>query len=137
MKKLLSSTVSVGSLLLMAAPVLAATSGAEPGEAGTIKIPRAANVNINDLGTLIGAVLGLILIIASVLAFLYLILGGLQWITSGGDKAGLEAARDKITNAIVGLIVVAAAWAVMFLVSQFLGIQGLFSGSGLVIPRAF
>lgn len=78
---------------------------------------------ITDLGKLISAVVGTLLIIAALIAFLYLILGGIQWITSGGDKTGMEAARNKITHAIVGLIIVGAAWAIMTLVQNFLGVN--------------
>lgn len=75
------------------------------------------------IGQLISNIVGLLLIFAFCLALLYLIMGGLQWITSGGDKASLETARNKITNAIIGLIVVAAAYAIFMLVGQFLGIN--------------
>lgn len=75
------------------------------------------------IGGLVGGIIGAFLIFAFVAAFMYLILGGFNWITSGGDKSKLQAARDEITNAIIGLIVVAAAWAIMTLIGNFLGIQ--------------
>jgi len=78
---------------------------------------------ITNVGQLISAVVGTLLVIAALLAFVFLILGGIQWITSGGDKAGMESARNKITHAIVGLIIVGAAWAIMTLVGNFLGIS--------------
>ncbi|MEK7165419.1 MAG: hypothetical protein AAB874_01250 [Patescibacteria group bacterium] len=97
----------------------------------TFLLPQAAHAALNvpppvnypnvELGSVISAIVGILLLVAAVLAFLFLILGGIQWITSGGDKAGMEAARNKITAAIVGLIIVAAAWAIMLLVGQFIG----------------
>jgi len=89
----------------------------------SISVPKPTNFNIVDLGTLISSVVGTLLIVAALMAFLYLILGGIQWISSGGDKAGMEAARNKITHAIVGLVIVGSAWAIMTLVSSFLGIS--------------
>ena len=83
---------------------------------------RAKVFNIQNLGELVSAAAGSLLIIAALLAFFYLILGGIQWITSGGDKAGMEAARNKITHAVVGLVIVGAAWAIMTLVQNFLGV---------------
>lgn len=91
-------------------------------EPPAITIGQPANVRIGELGTLLSAVVGSLLIIAALLAFFFLILGGIQWITAGGDKAGMEAARNKITHAIVGLVIVGAAWAIMILVQNFLGI---------------
>lgn len=101
----------------------------------TINIPQPSNVKINNIGQLLSAVVGLLLIISALLAFFFLILGGIQWITSGGDKAGMEAARNKITHAIVGLIIVGAAWAVMILVQNFLGVTII--GSSFTLPAAF
>ena len=89
--------------------------------AQSINVPQPNTVTVNQLGNVIGATVGLLIIFAAVAAFLFLILGGLQWITSGGDKAGMETARNKITAAIVGLIIVAAAWAIMVLMGQFIG----------------
>lgn len=98
-------------------------------------VPQPDQFRISDLGQLISAVVGTIMIIAALLAFLYLILGGIKWITSGGDKAGMEEARNKITHAIVGLIVVGAAWAIMTLVQNFLGVQII--GGTIDLPRPY
>ncbi|MFC1646961.1 hypothetical protein ACFL1A_01625 [Patescibacteria group bacterium] len=90
---------------------------------------------IDDFGQLLGAVTGTLLIIAALLAFFFLILGGIQWITSGGDKTAMEAARNKITHAVVGLVIVGAAWAIMLLVQGFLGVN--FIGGDLPFPSPF
>ncbi len=70
-------------------------------------------------GKIISGVIGGMFIVAFFIAFIYLVTGAFHWITSSGDKANLEHARGKIINAIVGLIIVAAAWSVMVLVAQF------------------
>lgn len=100
-----------------------------------INIPQPSNIKIADVGQLISALVGTLLIIAALLAFFFLIMGGIQWITSGGDKAGMEAARNKITHAIVGLIIVGAAWAIMILVQNFLGVSII--GGTLSFPKPF
>ena len=105
-------------------------------EGAPIKVTRDVNlVKIEDIGSLISALVGTMIIIAALLAFLYLMLGGISWITAGGDKAGMESARNKITHAIVGLIIVGAAWAIMILVQSFLGINIL--GAGVKLPTPF
>lgn len=101
-----------------------------------IVINTPESIRISSIGQLISALVGTLLIIAALLAFIYLILGGISWITSGGDKAGMESARNKITHAIVGLIIVGAAWAIMVLVQQFLGIE-IIGGNGINIPKPF
>lgn len=101
----------------------------------TINIAQPSNIKINDVGKLISALVGLLLILSALIAFFYLILGGISWITSGGDKAAMETARNKITHAIVGLIIVGAAWAVMILVQNFLGVQII--GGTLTLPTPY
>lgn len=86
---------------------------------------------ITNAGSLISAGVALLLIISALAAFLYLVIGGIRWITSGGDKAGIDAARNQIQAALLGLFIVFAAWAIMLIVQQFFGVQIL---GGLSIP---
>jgi len=76
---------------------------------------------ITKIDSVISALFGLVLIIAGLLSFFNLILGGLQWIVSGGEKEALKAAQGRLLHAVVGLIIVASSWAIMLLVQDFLG----------------
>ena len=87
------------------------------------------------LGKLISGLVGFMLTIATIWTFIQLLIGGLSWITSGGDKGALEAARNKITNAIIGLFIVMAAWGVFLLLMQFFGMSG--ETFNLVLPKIF
>lgn len=78
-----------------------------------------------DLGSVITAVLSFVMIIAALLVFLYLIWGGIEWITSGGDKGKTESARNKITSAVVGMIILAASYAILLLILRFIGFEDL------------
>ena len=88
-----------------------------------------------DIGVLIQAVLSFVMVIAALLVFLYLIWGGIEWITSGGDKGKTENARGKITAAVIGLIILATAFAVLTLVLNFLGFSGGVTGSDNVFQN--
>jgi len=85
------------------------------------------NANPNSggaaLGQLISNLVGALFIAGFLLAFMELLLGGISWITAGGDKQKLETARDKITNAIIGIIIVGAAYALTSLVARFFGLD--------------
>jgi len=50
-------------------------------------------------------------------------MGGFQYLTSGGDKTKTEEARSRITNALIGLVIVTASWAVWKIVVYFFGID--------------
>jgi len=78
-------------------------------------------VPVINLGTLIGNFIGVAIIVAALMTLIYLIWGGFEWISSGGDKAGLEKARSRITNAFIGLVLVILAWAIISLAGKFLG----------------
>ncbi len=78
-----------------------------------------------SFGGLINGVLSFVMVLAALLVFFYLILGGIEWITSGGDKGQTEKARNKITSAVIGLIILAASYAILQLLFNFLGFDGV------------
>ncbi len=75
----------------------------------------------------VSSIIGVMTVAAGIWFLFNFIIGGVQWISSGGDKHGLEQAQQRITNAFIGLIIVVAGWAILALVSQFLGIDFLLS----------
>lgn len=75
-----------------------------------------------SLGDFISNSVSAIILVAGLATFLYLIWGGIEWISSGGEKDKIEGSKQKITNAIIGLAIVAAAWAIYLLVDFFFGI---------------
>ena len=85
-------------------------------------------------GGLISSIFSAFLIVGVFFTLFNLFTGGLMWITSGGDKAGLENARNRILNAVIGLGVLAASWAIFIIISQFLGLG---SGFGFSLPTLF
>lgn len=117
----LSFLVSSAAFLSLTSPVFA------QGGQIDINIPTPSMLKITDLGKFISAILAAILVIATLAAFIFLLLGGLSWITSGGDKAAVEGAQKRIQAAIIGLFVVFAAWAIMLVVGKFLGIPDIFN----------
>lgn len=78
-----------------------------------------------DIGKLINGLLTFVMVLAVLLVFLYLIMGGIEWITSGGDKQKTETARNKITAAVVGLVVLASSYAILLIVLNFLNFDDL------------
>ena len=74
----------------------------------------------------------LVLVIAGLAFFFILVIGGIKWILSGGDKAHTEGARNQITAALVGLVIVFSAWAIIQLINTFFGVNIL----KLDLPKA-
>lgn len=122
MKKQLQKLAIAGGSALASFPLLAtAVSAAE--DISEISVTDLGF--FTDVGELINKALRFVMVIAALLVFLYLIWGGIEWITSGGDKGKTESARNKITAAVIGLIVVAASYAILQLALTFLGVGGI------------
>jgi hypothetical protein len=81
---------------------------------------------------IISALIRLTVVVAAIVFFFILVIGGIRWIASGGDKAQTEAARNQITAALVGLVIVFAAWAIVQLINVFFHVN-IFT---LAIPSA-
>jgi len=86
-----------------------------------------ANYDVNNPGSgfypFLSSTAGAIMVLASLLVLLYLIWGGIEWITSGGDSAKVQKARDKITQAVIGIIVLASVFALFGVLQNFLGLN--------------
>lgn len=86
-------------------------------------------------GRLLSTIVNGIILIGGVVFFIMLLIGGVQWITAGGDKGKLQEAQERITQAGIGLLVLFASWAVIKLVETVFGIQILNINLGsLIIP---
>jgi hypothetical protein len=75
------------------------------------------------LGKLISSLVGALFLAGFLLAFMQLMISAIGWITAGGDKQALEKARTGIINALMGLIIIAATYAIMTLVAKFFGMD--------------
>lgn len=61
--------------------------------------------------------------IAIILFVFMVIFSALQWITSGGDKEKVANARGRLTNAIIGIVVLGLAWVITQTLGTFTGIS--------------
>lgn len=62
-------------------------------------------------------------IIGALIFFFILIIGAIQWISSGGDKNAIEEAKHKITNAIIGIFILFLIFVIMKVIESFFGIS--------------
>ena len=121
MKKVLAVTATLVSYLGFATSAFA--QNVNP--CGNIQsgFGRLCNLSANNLGSIVGAAVTFILIIAVLIALFFLIWGGIRWITSGGDKAKVESARGTIIAAIIGLVIAFLAFFILSLALSFFGLS--------------
>lgn len=77
-------------------------------------------------------IIRLIILVAFVIAFLMLIIGGIRWIMAGGDEKAVEKARNTITAALIGLVIILIAYAIIRIVETFFNVS-IISGN-VTIP---
>lgn len=117
MRKFVKSTwLAAQTLVLSSAPAFAQDIKLEP--KGEFEDLRDITV-----GGLVAGLVKLVLIVAALVFFFILVIGGIRWILSGGDKAATEAARNQITAALVGLVIVFSAWAIIQLIDALFGVS--------------
>jgi hypothetical protein len=75
-----------------------------------------------DIASIFNKVLPYVFAFAGVLLFLYLIAGGFSYMTSAGDPKKAKEAQSKITNALVGIILVLLAYILVQLVGKIFGL---------------
>ena len=78
---------------------------------------------IADLGVLFEKIVGLLLGFAGIVLFVLLIMGGFKYITSGGDPKAVESAKNTLTYAIGGLIVILVSYLILVIIYKITGVD--------------
>ena len=85
------------------------------------------------VSSLVSGAVALILIASALVFFFMLIVGGIKWMMAGGDKEKAGEARGQLTSALVGLMIILAAWAIIALIKTLFGVDIL----SLTLPSFF
>lgn len=94
--------------------------------------PVALGFTIPTFSEVLTFIIRFFFIVAGLVAIIYLLLGALAWITSGGNKENVDKAREKIQNALIGVILIFAVLAIIGVV------ENIFSlGLGITKPILF
>jgi hypothetical protein len=100
---------------------------AGPGGSGEITNPVLESLGqktgLSFFQSFIPNLIGLGFVVGTIIFFFILILGAIQWISSGGDKQALEGARGKVTNAVIGIVILFSVFAVINIVEAFFKIK--------------
>ena len=81
-----------------------------------------AGYEINDEKTIesyIGQIINIVLSVLGVVFLILIIYGGILWMTAAGNEEKVKKAKELITEALIGLVIVLAAYAISyFIISQ-------------------
>lgn len=84
------------------------------------------NLPFKNIGEFVSTILPYIFTGAGIALLIYLILGGLQLMTARGDPKAVQMAQGKITNALIGFVIILLAYSIVSVLGQVLKI-GAFS----------
>ena len=121
MKKAITTIISSISYLLIAAPAFAAATDVKVCPEGQF-LPL-CTLGADKFGSIVGTLVTVGFVIAVVIALGFLVWGGIRWIVSGGDKAGVESARNTIIAAIIGLVIVFLSYFILSIILGFFKID--------------
>lgn len=91
---------------------------------GNITPPKALqNLGFGSIGisSFANALIGLIYMLAAVIFVFILLWGAIEWLMSGGDKEKVGSAQKRLTNAIIGIIILGVTFAILDLIGIFTG----------------
>lgn len=130
MKKILKKltlSMSALALLLMPAALVAVPVGAQPSIEDGLNAGTCLSTNVTDcdagdpeekVNTIITTVINIFSLVVGVVAVIMIIIGGIKYITSGGDTNNVSGAKQTILGAIIGLVIVALAQVIVRFVLQ-------------------
>ena len=129
----LATLAVAGMPLLIAAPAYAADingglctgAGLQISETGNASDCSDASLGTARLNGLLTTIINIFSAVVGVIAVLMIIVGGLRYITSGGDSGKVSGAKTTIIYALVGLVVVALAQLIVhFVLAQAFNVAG-------------
>jgi hypothetical protein len=66
-------------------------------------------------------IINIMLMFSGIVAVFFIIIGGYQYLTSGGNAESAEAGRKTVTNAIIGLVIIILSYVVINVIVNLVG----------------
>lgn len=127
--KRIVSSIAVGALAL--APMIASaqtTVGGNPFQRAQDTISGSQGVQAGaglgsgqtaELPTIIGRIINVILGFLGIILLFYILLAGFKWMTAGGNDKQTAEAKAMIQNAVIGMVIIVAGFAISnFVIKQ-------------------
>lgn len=115
LKKIGTVASSMGLVLASAGSALAQILATTPGQVTA--------TGFGDLGSVINKIFNFVIILAGIIFVILFLVGGVQYLTAAGNEEQTGKAKRLLVDAIVGLVIVLAAWAIGNFVLKQLNLQ--------------
>ncbi len=122
MKKYFLSVIFASACLFLSAPVQAAllqqnTIDEINTNTGALQV-SAGYEGTTTVGEVVAMVIKTFLSLLGVIFVLLLVIAGFNWMTAAGDEEKINKAKDTIKAAVIGLIIIAAAYSITYFVFE-------------------
>lgn len=111
------------SLCLLTVPLLVAAGPLDGASKNLVATNKDGNAGSqSELPVLIGGIINVVLGSLGIIFVIFVVQAGILYMTAAGDPGKVEKAKKTITQAIVGLIIIVAAYAISsFVITQLQG----------------
>lgn len=75
-------------------------------------IPARTGLGTNDLELIVIDLITWLLLVLGLILFVFIIYGGILWMTAGGSPEGVKKAQSILRNAIIGLLIILASYGI-------------------------
>ncbi len=109
MTRIIQSVVFVSIFMIMALVVFPVAAQIQPisgSECGEFGIPCSGNDDTSSMIYYLSTIINIFLGLAGLIAAIFLIMGGIRYITSRGEEEETKKAKNTILFAIIGLIII-------------------------------
>jgi lysylphosphatidylglycerol synthetase-like protein (DUF2156 family) len=121
--KNIASTLFLVFVLCVPYLVLAETMQSDSGILGKVQsvgtLGGYAEAGETSLAETLGLIVNTALSLLGVVFIVLMVYGGFQWMTAGGNEEQVKKAQGRIKNAIIGLVITIAAYAIWMLINEF------------------
>jgi len=135
MKKIINILAAFSLLFIVASSSCSAGSLLDPSAAGTIQnnandMRGASGLGQVSLGTIIATIIQAGLGLLATIFIVLMVIAGFQWMTASGNEEKVKKATGMIKTAVIGLVIVLAAYAITYFIFNFLPFSGGSISSG-------
>ncbi len=125
MKKLLTTIIAV-IFFSVSFNVVSAQGLVKPKTASSFadQVQVSSGLTPVSLGSIIARVIQVALGLLSIIFLALTLVAGFRWMTAGGNEEEIKKAQSSIRSALIGLIIVLAAWGIVYFVFTYLPFNG-------------
>ncbi|OGC97659.1 hypothetical protein A2634_02980 [Candidatus Amesbacteria bacterium RIFCSPHIGHO2_01_FULL_48_32] len=76
--------------------------------------------------------IAILTIVAGLWFMIQMFIAGINWVGSGGDKAAVAGARNRLTHATIGLIIVISSYIVISMIGALFGLNNILSPGNII-----